>query len=31
MNGNTSFDTGRNSVALLSGFNYQDKIESSDD
>jgi hypothetical protein len=31
MNGNMSYDTSRNSVALLSGFNYQDKIESSDD
>jgi hypothetical protein len=31
MNGNTSFDTSRNSVALLSGFNYQDKVESSED
>jgi hypothetical protein len=30
ISGNESFDTTRNSVALLSGFNYQDKIEESD-
>jgi hypothetical protein len=31
MGGNISYDTGRNSVALLSGFNYQDKVEGSED